>query len=68
MKELKQMRKKLKKAHVKVMQLVRDGAFREIDGRYMRSVVKLGLAVETENGNWKLTDKGRRALNAQKVK
>jgi len=53
----------LKPAHHKALAQVQDEDFRNIDGRLMRVLTRLGYAVATKTA-WKLTQKGKKALKA----
>jgi hypothetical protein len=60
-------RNALTEAHYAALKKVVDEAFRDIDGRLMRVIVRLGLATKLANGNWKLTAQGKTALKNKAV-
>ena len=57
----------LTKAHYAALKQVQDEAFRDIDGRLMRVLTRLGYAEKLANGNWKLTKQGKGALKNKVV-
>lgn len=57
----KKMVEELKPAHYHALAQVKGEDFRNIDGRLMRVLTRLGYAVATKTA-WKLTPKGQKAV------